>query len=145
MPLHLPDAHEHVPPLGQVEVQSSQTPLVPQAPSVFPALQVPLVAAEQQPPLHVCVDEHEVVQALVVVSHASSVGQSVATVQPHLPLDRHESPELPPTHETQAAPVSPHAACVLPVAHVVPLQHPPLHGWVAEQVVVHAPVVVSHA
>jgi hypothetical protein len=145
VPPHLPDEHEHVAPPGHVEVQSVQTPLVPHAPAEVPAPQVPLVAAEQQPPLHVCVEEHAAVHALVVVSQASSAGQSVATVHPHFPLARHESPEAPPTHDTHASPVEPHAACVLPVAHVVPSQHPPLHGWVAEHVVVQAPVVVSHA
>jgi hypothetical protein len=39
------------------------------------------IVPSQQPPLHACVDEHAVVHAPVVVSHASPVGHSTAEVQ----------------------------------------------------------------
>ncbi len=57
-------------PVGQVAVQSVHTPLAPHAVFEVPPTQVPPVAAEQHPPLHVWLAEHAVVQVLVVVSQA---------------------------------------------------------------------------
>jgi len=145
VPPHALEVQEHVAPAGQVAVQLVQTPLAPHAVAEVPAEQVPPVAAEQQPPLHVWVEEHAVVHAPVAVSQACPAGQSVATAQPHLPLARHAVPEALPAQETQAPPEAPQAAFDVPAEHIPALQQPPLHVSVAEQVVVHAPVVVSHA
>ena len=86
VPVHLPGPHEHMPPIGQLVAQSAQTPPVPHAIVVVPAAHVPFFAAEQQPPLHACVEEHAVVQAWVVVSQACLVGQSAAVLQHPLPI-----------------------------------------------------------
>jgi hypothetical protein len=86
VPVHLPGPHEHVPPLGQLVVQSVQTPPVPHAVVLVPATQVPLVAPEQHPPLHVWFEEQSVVHECVVVSHACPTGQSLAVLQHLVPL-----------------------------------------------------------
>jgi hypothetical protein len=140
--VHAFDAQLHVPPLGQVVVQSVQTPAAPQAAGVSPAMHVPPVAAEQQLPLQGSVDEQEVVHA-PPVPQASSSAQSVATVQPQLPLGRHAVPVEEPAHELHVPPGAPHADCEVPTSHVPALQQPPLHGCVAEHADVHMWVVVS--
>jgi hypothetical protein len=142
-PLHVLDAQLHDAPLGHVAVQSVHTPLAPQAPSELPALHVPPVDAEQQPPLQAWVEEHAEVHALF--PQASFAGQSVVTLQPQVPPETHAVPEEPPAHELQVAPVAPHAVCEVPATHVPASQQPPLQGWVAEHAVVHAWVVVSQA
>jgi hypothetical protein len=68
------------------------------------------------------------VQAPLTVLQAWLVGQSVVAEHPHVPLLRHRVPEVPPTHETHAAPVAPHSVGAVPGAHFPALQHPPLHG-----------------
>lgn len=81
-------------------------PLLPHAVVPVPAWHVPPVAAEQHPPLHDCVELHDVVHVLVVVSHASSAGQSEAVRQPHV-LDAvpgtHAEPLALLAHDAQAA------------------------------------------
>jgi hypothetical protein len=86
VPVHLLELHEHVPPVGQLPTQSAQTPLVPHAIEVVPATQVPPVADEQQPTLHVCFEEQSVVHAWIVVSHACPAGQSLGVVQHLVPV-----------------------------------------------------------
>lgn len=125
-------SHVHVAPDGQPTLQSVQSPPTPQAPSAVPGVHVPPPPAdtEQQPPLQGCVYEHAVVQVAVAVSHASSTGQSVVVVHPHLPLGRQTEPGELPAHETHAAPVEPHRFFAVPGAHVpvLELQQPPLQG-----------------
>ena len=69
-------------------VQSPQTacPVSAQSAEVFPGAQVPLVAAEQQPPLQGWVELQAVVQVWVVRLQALPVGQSAAALQPQAPL-----------------------------------------------------------
>ena len=74
----------------------------------------------------------------LATSHASPLGQSLALVQPHVPLERQAVPEGLVAHDAQAAPVAPHAAFAVPGAHVPALQQPPLQGWLDEQTVVQA-------
>jgi hypothetical protein len=50
-------------------VQLTHTPAVPHAVALLPAWQVPLDAAEQQPPLQVCVELHAVTHLLVALEH----------------------------------------------------------------------------
>jgi hypothetical protein len=92
-----------------VALAAHEMQAAPEAPhSVFavPAAQMP---ALQQPPLQSSVTEQVVVQAPVVVSHASSAAQSLATLHPHVPVARHAVPVLLATHETHEA-LAPHAA-----------------------------------
>ena len=63
-----------------------QMPEMPQKSLAVPAWQVPLLAAEQQPPLQACVELQSVVQAWVVRLQALPVGQSPSAVQPQTPL-----------------------------------------------------------
>ena len=125
-------------------MQSVQTPAAPQAAGALPATQVPPVAAEQQPPLQGSVDEHEVVQT-PPVPQASFAAQSVATVQPQLPLGKHAVPIEEPAHELHIPPEAPHADCEVPTSHVPALQQPPLQSCVDEHALVHACVASSHA
>ena len=97
-------------------------PVVPHAPFAEPKTQAP--ALLQQPPLHGWVAEHAVVHIPLAASHAWSGGQSAALAQPHVPVDRHASPDGLPAHDTHA-PLAPHAACAVPGAHAPALQHPP--------------------
>jgi hypothetical protein len=146
LPAHIFDEQEHEAPEGQVVVQSVQIPLPPQKASVVPALQVPAEAAEQQPPLHGWIEEHASPHTPVVVSQASSEGQSAAMAHPHVTPPRQALPVVTPTQETQAPPVSPQFACPVPATHLPALlQQPPLHGWVDEHAVVQVFVVVSQA
>jgi hypothetical protein len=79
----------------------------------------------------------------LVAPHAWPIGQSPVALQPQLPA-MHCEPSAPP-HIWQVAPVEPHAAAVLPVTQVVPLQQPPLQVWPEAQPVEHACVVRLHA
>jgi hypothetical protein len=112
---------------GASHAQALQTPAAPHAESDVPGRQVPLVAAEQQPPLQAWRDEHDVVHAPVVVSHACPVGQSLASPHPHVRLDRQTGPDVLVSQELHA-PLVPHAATVVPAAQMPALQQPPLHG-----------------
>lgn len=123
-------------------------PLLPQTASRVPVWQVPFIAAEQQPPLHGVVMSHAGPQVCVVMLHAWLAGQSVTLLQPQVLLPPMLTQELPLDLPTQL----PHSGCpsaqaseVSPVTQVVPLQQPPLHGWVALHVIVQVPAVVSHA
>lgn len=103
--------------------------------------------AEQQPPLHVCVELQAVVHVCVVVLHAVFAGQSAVPLQPHEPLPRHRWP-LPLVVHTAQVPDKPQSPAAVPgwqVPPVVAEQHPPLHDCVELQEVVHLPCVVSHA
>jgi hypothetical protein len=115
-------------------VQSLQRPLEPHAEPLVPGWQL----LAQQPTLHVCVAEQAVVHAWVTESHALLLGQSAAVLQPHAPpplVATHAPPSGLPLHIAHAPPCAPHAPAMVPATHVVPLQQPPLHGWLALQVV----------
>jgi hypothetical protein len=122
-------------------VQSSQTPLVPQAVSAVPTLQDPLVAAEQQPPLQVWVESQSVTQTLVLESQARpavvlvAAGQSVVELQPQDPLVRQTFPTVPAVQSTQT-PLAPQAVSATPALQVPPVaaeQQPVEHGVVELQ------------
>jgi hypothetical protein len=69
------------------------------------------------------------VQLCVATSHASPLGQSLATLQPHAPVAAmHCAPASPATQLLHIAPAAPHAVSVSGDAQVVPLQHVPLQG-----------------
>ncbi len=77
-------------------------------------------------------------QVCVVRSHASVSGQSLAAWQPQVPVAAAQA--APASIETQLAqrvPGAPHTVGDRLGAHVVPLQHVPLHACVLEHVVVH--------
>jgi hypothetical protein len=138
VPVHLPGPHEHIPPVGQVIAQLAQTPLLPHAIVLVPATHVPFVAAEQQPPLHACVEEQLVVHACVVVLHACPTGQSLVALQPQVPAETHALPPPSTTHATGppqmptpvqvSTPPSAHRFCpvVHPVASDVLPSSPPI-------------------
>jgi hypothetical protein len=81
-----PAVGSHVSPVTPVAnpmTQLAQSPLLPHCVVLVPGWQVPLVAAEQQPPLHpvYCVPPQLCTHCPVVVSQARLGGQSVACVQ----------------------------------------------------------------
>jgi len=57
-------------------------------------------------------------------THAWPSGQSLAVLQPHVPLGRHVLP----VHAVQLPPVVPHAAEDVPGWQLAPSQHPPRQG-----------------
>jgi hypothetical protein len=126
-------------------VQSAHIPLAPHAVEPEPPAHIP---PEQQPPLHGCVDEQLVVQVWLVPSQAEPIGQSAAELQPHAPPPdtvRQTEPSALPMQVPHAVPVAPQLVVEVPLAQVEPLQQPPLHGCVDEQVLVHWCEVASHA
>jgi hypothetical protein len=72
-PVHTQAALSHRAPIA---VQSAQTPSLPHAGSRLPAVHVPPVAAEQQPPWQGWVAVQAVEQTPVAGSQASPAGQS---------------------------------------------------------------------
>ncbi len=126
--------------------QLVQTPPVePHAVAASPVVHVPLVAAEQQPPLHACVELHAVVHAWVE-SHASPSGQSLADWHPQTPVAALQvAPASPVTQFLQTVPAAPHALADWLGAHTAPLQHVPLHSCDAEHAVVQVPFETSQA
>ena len=139
--------------VGVPAVQAVHTPLVPQVALARPALQVPLVAAEQQPPLQAWVELHASVHMLLVVSQASpaavavAASQSVVAVQPHAPATQ-TCPAAAFVQFAQTLPLAPQALFAVPALQV-PLvaaeQQPPLHAWVELHAVVHLLVAASQA
>jgi hypothetical protein len=129
-------------------VQSAHVPPdFPHDVAAVPATQTPPVAAEQQPPLQSCVDEHAVVHACVVVSQAEPDGQSVVLEQPQAP-PTHAVPIDFPAQSAHVAPEAPQAAGVLPALQVPAVaaeQHPPLQGWFVLQSRVQVAVMREHA
>jgi hypothetical protein len=112
-----------------------------------PALQVPLVAAEQQPPLQAWVELQAVVHLLVVASQAYPVGQSVAELHPHFPVVRQTWPSVLAVQSTQV-PLAPQAASAVPARQLPPTvaeQQPVWQGVLESQASVHRLVVVSQA
>jgi len=68
--------------------------------------------------------------------------QSAIPVHPHWPpplTASHACPCVLPAHELHTPPLFPHAVGEVPAEHELPLQHPPLHGDNALQVVEHCP------
>jgi hypothetical protein len=114
---------------------------------------LPHAAADESPPTHVGVDcvlsqqpplhgfAVQSVEHCPFVPHAVPVGQSLACVHPHdTPVQTWPSALV--EQSMHVAPAAPHALAVPPphVPVVFPsgmLQHDPVHGWLAEQVVVH--------
>jgi hypothetical protein len=132
-------------PARLLEQSMHAAPDGPHAPAVEPAAHTPF---EQQAPLHGWLALHAVVHLDVVPSHALPDGQSAAELQPHAPppgTALHKEPMLLPLQAAQAPPVEPHELTDVPGSQVPPLQQPPWHGCVDEQVVVHWCAVVSHA
>jgi hypothetical protein len=79
-------------------------PVEPQLLLAVPIWQVPVTAALQQPPLHGCVELHEVVHTWLTVSQAFPAGQSPAPKQPHTPVARQACPLLSPLQSMQVPP-----------------------------------------
>jgi hypothetical protein len=93
--------------------QLLHVPVVPHALLAVPATHA---VPEQHPPLHPVVPApHVVEQMCVVVLQAWSAGQSVAALQPHVPVARHAWPVAPVTQLVQSVPVAPHTAWLVPV------------------------------
>jgi hypothetical protein len=119
-------------PLLQVSAllpQVTQTsPLEPQAVTLVPATQVLLLL--QQPPLHGSFGPHAELQTWLL--HASSVGQSLAALQPQTPLARHTWPRPLVVQLTHAVPPVPQVV-VLEVWQVPLLSQQPLGQLVASQ------------
>jgi hypothetical protein len=133
------EEHMHEAPIAHVVVQSSQTPLVPQAVGCMPATQLPPVEAEQQPPLHGSVEEQALPQCEAL--QAAPAGQSVAIEQPHTPPaapGRHWAPAGDMPQGLHAIPPVPHAVGSLPDAQEPAWQQPPWHGWSGLHAVVHS-------
>jgi hypothetical protein len=136
----LPPAR-HSSPSG-LPTHETHPPPAPHAPCAVPGAQVPPL---QHPPLQGSVGEQVLPQTPLVLSHASSVGQSVGPAHPHVPLDRHATPDGLPAHDEHAVPEAPHAVIAMPGTHMPASQQPPLHGWLDEQVVVQSRVFMSQA
>jgi hypothetical protein len=136
----------HCAPWLEPAQEAHRPPPLPQAAAVVPAWQSPPTAAEQQPPLHGCAAEHELVHVWPVGSQAVSAGQSAAVLQPQAwPLMQAKPLELP-RQEPQARPLPPQAVGRLPAAQVPPLQQPVEQGWPGgEQLVVHSFFATSQA
>lgn len=73
-----------------------------------------------------------------------AAGQSVVTLQPHVPATQ-AWPVGAVAQSVHAAPSAPQLLFAVPAMHVPAEQQPPLQGWFAEQVVVQRLVVVSQA
>jgi hypothetical protein len=101
-------------------------PVAPHAPSTTPLAHVPL---SQQPPLQSALALHAVLHVCVVVLQARPARQSADVMQPHALLT-HAVPAPLPEQLTQATPLPPHVAALLPATHVLPVgsQQPPLHA-----------------
>jgi hypothetical protein len=89
-------------------------PAEPHAERLLPAMQLPPVADEQQPPLHGWFELQEVVHLPCAVSHAWLAGQSLALVQPHAPELRQAVPFTLPTQLWHSEPGAPHTPCEVP-------------------------------
>ena len=98
-------------------VQSAHTawPVTAHWAAVLPGSQVPLLAAEQQPPLQGCAALQLAEQVWVVRLQAFPVGQSASDVQPQTPLT-HWSPEALPVQLVHRPPVAAQAVALM-VAH----------------------------
>jgi hypothetical protein len=153
-PVHVPlpgapQSAVHVPLLhvGVAPAHAEHTPpSLPHAALTVPAWHVPFTAAEQHPPLQACCELQDVVHVLVAPSHAMPVGQSALVEHPHTP-ERHACP-VASVVQLAHTPDAPHAAAAVPTAHVPPVadvQHPPLHGRVAEHTVEQVWRARSHA
>ena len=84
----------------------------------------------------------------MVVSHARYAAQSLGPSHPQLPPLAplmHDGPASPVAHDAHMLPFWPQALFDCVMSQVVPLQQAPLHAWLAEQVVLQAPVAVLHA
>jgi len=93
----------------------------------------------QHPPLQWSTDEHVVPH--LWLTHAVSMGQSVATLQPQAPPTQ-ARPIVEELQLTHACPDAPHVDAMVPSAHVPPLQHEPLPhvpSFAAPHASVHAP------
>lgn len=87
-------------------------PAEPHAAVLPPPTQLP--ADEQQPPRHGWLALHEVVHWPSERSHAKPAAQSLALVQPHLPLVRQAVPVALPTQLLHCVPTAPHTVCDVP-------------------------------
>jgi hypothetical protein len=134
-------------------VQSTQVPLVPQVVFAVPAMQIPLLVAEQQPVGQGVLESQARTQRWVVVSQAAVVeGQLAMVLHPHCPppvTATQMFPAVPAVYSAgqsrQAPPSLPQAVLAVPAAQVPLSQQPPLQGWFTLQVVVQVWVVVSQA
>jgi hypothetical protein len=116
----------HLLPLPLMAVQSVQlAPLEPQAFGAEPATHAPI---EQQPPLHAVwfASPQVISHRCVVLLHEEPARQSVATVQPQVPPDRHWVPLAAALQSVQLPPPVPQAGVRLPMTQVPPDEQQPL-------------------
>jgi len=117
--------------VGLSSLQDAQTaPVLPQFEFAVPTRQVPLAAAEQQPPLQAWFWLQAVVHRWVVVLQEYCAAQSVAALQPQAPATQ-MWPLLLAEQFRHRPPAAPHVVAAVP-ARQVPLaaaeQQPPLQG-----------------
>jgi hypothetical protein len=137
-----PSPAMHTLPAVEVVQSTHALPAPMQAAALVPAAQLPLVGSQQpllQPLATVQLDEH------TPPTQLSSAGQSLVDTQPH-PLPRQTRPDDAVVQSRHAPPVEPQAVIEAPCAHTPAVeQQPPLHGWLAEHVVVHTCATGSQA
>jgi hypothetical protein len=133
----LPQTHVPLLQVSALLPQARQArPFVPQAVgSLVPATQVLLLV--QQPPLHGSLGPHAELQTWLL--QASSVGHSVAVLQPQTPL-KQTCPRPLWLQSAQVAPPVPQALVAVPATQVLPLQQP-----LAQLVAVQTQVPFTHA
>jgi hypothetical protein len=122
-------------------------PVEPQLAGTVPGLQVPVVAGgaiRQQPPLQACMAEHTFVHLCVCTLHAWLGAQSAAVEQPQAPATQLRLVGFI-VQSLQEVPPVPQPVGDRPFEQVPPLQQPPLHNTVGEQVVEHRCMLGSHA
>lgn len=119
-----PEAKQTEPAVELVQSPQTACPVSAQSAAVFPGAQVPLVDAEQQPPLQGWVELQAVVQAWVVRLQALPVGQSAAALQPQAPLT-HWSPAEALVQLIQLPPAGPHAVALMATHWLVEPQQKP--------------------
>jgi hypothetical protein len=141
----------HVEPAPHVGVSPAHAaqapPVAPHAVFAVPAPHCP-VAASQQPPLHPVwlAPPHAAPHVWVDVSHAWSVAQSVAELQPHARVAATQAVPFALPAQLAHDPEPPHAVALVPGRHEPPLpQQPAWHGAPGiAHVNVQSPVCVSH-
>jgi hypothetical protein len=135
-----PDTAKQIGPWPLVAHGTHAPPVAPQAAGLVPLAQEP---ALQQPLLHGCPAEQDVVQVCVVPSQALPVGQSAADEQPHFWPNRQVWPLAEPLQSLHI-PLLPHDDGEVPSTHFEPSQQPVEHSWVEEHAVVQACITRSH-
>lgn len=131
-----PLARQAVPLTSPTQVPHTPAPVSAQKVVVLPGWHVPAEVAEQQPPLHSCVELQLVVHVLAE-SQDLPVGQSAVALQPQTPL-KHFFPVVATVQSVHAPPAGPQAVSLIvrqllvepqqnPVPQLPPLVPPTTH------------------